>query len=124
MHSRYKYHDIPNPSLPDITRSAFVQEITHLLQLASAGARIIKEVAQLAGIGLDLNVVFVMSRVAVEHQYLMLGPASLPNRVHWICLRDASIYRVRFVRWVQEAGDASARPCRIDVASMSSQMSH
>lgn len=39
---------LPNAPFPDIADGALVQKVAHLLQLAPAGARIVKEVAELA----------------------------------------------------------------------------
>lgn len=80
---------VPYPRLPDIAGGALVEKVADLLQLTPPRAGVVQQVAELARIGLDLHVVLVMSRVAVEHQDLVLRPAFLPDCVHCLMSGEA-----------------------------------
>lgn len=73
---------IPNASLPDIAGGPLVQKIANLLQFTSASTRVVQQVAELAGIGLDLDIVLLVTRIALQDQDLMLGPAFLAYSIH------------------------------------------
>lgn len=76
---------LPNSPIPYVLCRPLVQEVSDLLKLAAAGTGIVEKVAEFAGIGLDLDIVRVallQTRIALEHQNLMLRPASLLDGVH------------------------------------------
>lgn len=56
--------------------------IADLLQLASSRAGIIQQVAQLTRVRLDLDGIFLMTRVAFENQDLVLWPKLLADCLH------------------------------------------
>lgn len=75
---------LPNAQPPNIAGSSLIKEIAHLLQLTAPGARVVEQIAKLAGIGFHLHVVLHVSRIAIQHQHLVLRPASPAHGVHCV----------------------------------------
>lgn len=75
--------DIPYPLAPHIARRLLLQECANLLDLATPRRGIVQEVAQLAGVGLDINGALDCSRVAFQDQDLVLGATLLLDGLHW-----------------------------------------
>jgi len=97
---------IPYASLPDVGRGALVQEVSHLLQLTPPCAGIVEQVAQLARVCLDIRIVFLELRIALQHQHLVLRAASLPCSIHRNCRcgRLGLLPGISGTRWVVEPG--------------------
>ena len=74
--------NVPKFQPPHITSSSLLQEQAHFLELAPTCTRIVKQIAELAGIWLDFLDVLLKSWIAFEYQYLVLGPAFLAYSVH------------------------------------------
>jgi hypothetical protein len=74
--------NIPYAVLPHISGSALIQKVAHFLQLAPSRTCIIQQVAQFARIRLDICIVLLELRIALQHQDLMLRTAGLPCGVH------------------------------------------
>jgi hypothetical protein len=73
----------PDAALPYILGRPLVQKVADFLQLTAPRAGIVKQVAQLARVGLDLGVVLLEFGVAFEDEDLVLWATRLPCCVHW-----------------------------------------
>jgi hypothetical protein len=67
----------PDADIPHVTGGPLFEKVADLLELASSRARIVEEVAQLARVWLQVGVVLLMTRIALEHQDLVFGTTSL-----------------------------------------------
>lgn len=75
---------VPRSLLPDVALSARLEKIANLLQLAAARAGVVKEIAELARVGLDLRGRLLELGIAFQDEHLMLGTAFLAHGVHRI----------------------------------------
>lgn len=73
---------IPYAALPDIADGPLVEKVGDLLQLAPARAGIVEQVAELAGIWLDVGVVLLELWITLQDQDLVLGATALAHGVH------------------------------------------
>lgn len=70
------------PASPYVCCSALLQKFGDFLQFASAGADVVEEVAQLARVGLDLDIILLEFGIAFQHQNLVLWATGLACGVH------------------------------------------
>lgn len=76
---------IPDAQAPDITGGPLLEEFADLLDLSLARGGVEEQVAQLGGVGLDIDGALGGSRVALEHQDLVLGATFLLDCMHLGC---------------------------------------
>ena len=76
------FNCIPYPSFPHVPGRALVEEVADLLQLGAARAGVVEQVAQLARVGLDLDIVLLELGIALEHQHLVFRATGLACGVH------------------------------------------
>ena len=74
---------IPISEIVDIVLCPLKQKVADFLKLAPAGAGIVEQVAQLTRVGLDLDIVLLVTRVAFQDQDLVLGAALLTQGMHF-----------------------------------------
>lgn len=73
---------IPNAHAPDIGSRLLLEKGANLLDLGLAACGVEQEVAQLATVRLDIRSPLGGTRIALEHEHLVLGPAFLLYGVH------------------------------------------
>lgn len=78
----FREQNIPDPLVPHIAGGLLLEEAADLLDLCLARRRIEEQVAQLGGVGLDVNSTFRSPGIALEHKDLVLGPAFLLEGLH------------------------------------------
>lgn len=77
-----KMRAIPDSQAPYIAGRLLLEKCTDLLNLGPAAGGVEKQVAQLAAVGLDVDSAFGDSRIALEDEDLVLGPALLLDGLH------------------------------------------
>lgn len=82
QHRQAKARHVPDAHSPDIAGRLLLQKSANLLDLGPSAGRVVEEIAQLAAVGLDINSSLCGSRIALEHQDLMLRAAFLLYGVH------------------------------------------
>ena len=78
-----KKKSLPYPLAVDVTGRLLLEEAADFLDFCAARLAVEQEVAQLARVGLHIDGALDGSRVALEDQDLVLGPAFLLNGVHF-----------------------------------------
>lgn len=74
--------NVPDAQPPNITGGLLLEEAPDLLNLGPARGGIEEQVAQLGGVGLDINGALGGPRVALEHEDLVLWTAFLLDSLH------------------------------------------
>lgn len=77
--------DVPNTHSPNITGRLFLEVGTNFLNLGATAGGVVKQVAELAAVGLDINGSLCRPRIAFEDQDLVLWPALVLNGIHGGC---------------------------------------
>ena len=72
----------PYLALGDIASRFLLQKCSHFLELTPPRAGIVKQIAELARVWLDVDSAFLEMRVAPEDQYLVFGSYSLAHGIH------------------------------------------
>lgn len=80
--ARPGHGNVPNAHSPDIAGRLLLQKGANLLNLGPPAGRVVEQIAQLAAVWLDVNCSLGGSRIALEHQDLMLRAAFLLYGVH------------------------------------------
>lgn len=80
--ARPGHDNVPNAHSPDIAGRLLLQKGANLLNLGPPAGRVVEQIAQLAAVWLDVNCSLGGSRIALEHQDLMLRAAFLLYGVH------------------------------------------